>query len=39
MIDQLELADLPMFGRKFTWGNSQEEERWSRLDRFLINPE
>ncbi|KAL7243069.1 hypothetical protein ACSBR1_015475 [Camellia fascicularis] len=28
-----------MFGRKFTWGNSQEGERWSRLDRFLVNPE
>ncbi|XP_028081433.1 uncharacterized protein LOC114282869 [Camellia sinensis] len=37
MIDQLELVDLPMFGRNFTWSNSQDGERWSRLDRFLLN--
>ncbi|CAL5358449.1 unnamed protein product [Camellia sinensis] len=37
MIDQLELIDLPMLGRNFTWSNSQDGERWSRLDRFLLN--
>ncbi|XP_028082885.1 uncharacterized protein LOC114284188 [Camellia sinensis] len=37
MIAQLELMDMPMLGRKFTWCNSQDREKWSRLDRFLLN--
>lgn len=39
MIDQLEMIDLPMLGRKFTWCNSQIREKWSRIDRFLLNHE
>lgn len=39
MIDQLELFDVPMLGRKFTWCNSQIREKWSRIDRFLLDPE
>ncbi|GFS42115.1 hypothetical protein Acr_00g0078180 [Actinidia rufa] len=38
-IDGMELYDLPMLGRKYTWSNSQEGEKWSRIDRFLIHPE
>lgn len=36
-IDQLEMVDVPMLGRRFTWCNSLDEERWSRLDRFLLD--
>ncbi|XP_028080504.1 uncharacterized protein LOC114282068 [Camellia sinensis] len=39
MIAQLELIDIPMLGRKFTWCNSQVREKWSRIDRFLLNYE
>ncbi|XP_028062050.1 uncharacterized protein LOC114265429 [Camellia sinensis] len=35
-ISNLELVDIPMLGRQYTWGNSQS---WSRIDRFLVNPE
>lgn len=28
-----------MLGRKFTWCNSQTREKWSRIDRFLLNYE
>ncbi|GFS28866.1 hypothetical protein Acr_00g0004350 [Actinidia rufa] len=28
-----------MLGQKYTWSNSQEGEKWSRIDRFLIHPE
>ncbi|XP_028104621.1 uncharacterized protein LOC114303668 [Camellia sinensis] len=38
-IDNLEVCDMHMMGRKFTWCNSQEGERWSRIDRFLLTPE
>ncbi|XP_028083239.1 uncharacterized protein LOC114284511 [Camellia sinensis] len=38
-INTLELMDVPMIGKKYTWCNSQGGERWSRLDRFLVNPE
>ncbi|XP_028078606.1 uncharacterized protein LOC114280437 [Camellia sinensis] len=39
MIAQLELIDIPMLGKKFTWCNSQVREKWSRIDRFLLNYE
>ncbi|KAL7220662.1 hypothetical protein ACSBR2_013525 [Camellia fascicularis] len=32
-------VDVPMIGRKYTWCNSQEGERWSKLDGFLVNTE
>ncbi|XP_028124708.1 uncharacterized protein LOC114321704 [Camellia sinensis] len=33
----MELQDLPMLGRSFTWCNDVEGERWSRLDRFILD--
>ncbi|XP_028116645.1 uncharacterized protein LOC114314370 [Camellia sinensis] len=38
-VDSCEFIDIPMVGRKFTWGNNQEGARWSRIDRFLLDPE
>lgn len=35
-IEDLEFVDLPLLGRSFTWSNSQEEEKWSRIDMFLL---
>ena len=37
-IEKMELDDLPMVGRSFTRCNSLDGERWSRIDRFLIDP-
>lgn len=39
LIDNLEVCDIPMLGRKFTCCNSQVDEKWSRIDRFLLSPE
>jgi exonuclease III len=33
------LVDLPLEGGQFTWSNNQEDQTWSRIDRFLISPE
>lgn len=38
LVDQLGMLDIPMLGRSYTWCNSMEGERWSRIDRFLLNP-
>ncbi|XP_028110763.1 uncharacterized protein LOC114309252 [Camellia sinensis] len=38
-IENMELLDLPMLGRQFTWCNSNEGERWSRIDRALMSTE
>ncbi|XP_028052793.1 uncharacterized protein LOC114257220 [Camellia sinensis] len=38
-IESCELHDLPLLGRKFTWCNAQDGEKWSRIDRILLNPE
>lgn len=38
LIDNLEVCDIHMIERKFTLCNSQEGERWSRIDRFLLSP-
>ncbi|XP_028116486.1 uncharacterized protein LOC114314230 [Camellia sinensis] len=38
-IESCELNDLPLLGRKFTWCNAQDGERWSKIDRILLNPE
>lgn len=35
--NNMELVDLPMIGRKFTWTNYQHQAIHSRLDRFLIS--
>ncbi|XP_028091888.1 uncharacterized protein LOC114292180 [Camellia sinensis] len=39
LIENLEVCDIPMLGRKFTWCNSLQGDKWSRLDRFLLSPE
>ena len=36
-INKLELSDIPMLGRQFTWCNAVEGEKWSRIDRFLLD--
>ncbi|GFY80587.1 hypothetical protein Acr_01g0003960 [Actinidia rufa] len=36
-IDDMEVMDLQLLGRNFTWSNNQEGEKWSRIDRFLLN--
>lgn len=38
-IEDMELVDLQLLGRNFTWSNSQEGEKWSRIDRFLLDLE
>ena len=36
-INAMEVVDLQLLGRSFTWSNNQEGEKWSRIDRFLLN--
>ncbi|KAL7195821.1 hypothetical protein ACSBR1_035955 [Camellia fascicularis] len=36
-IQKCELHDLPLHGRKYTWCNAQEFEKWSRIDRVLLS--
>ncbi|KAL7230696.1 hypothetical protein ACSBR2_009054 [Camellia fascicularis] len=38
-IEKIELSDLPPLGMGFTWCNSSEGERWSRIDWFVLDPE
>jgi endonuclease/exonuclease/phosphatase family metal-dependent hydrolase len=33
------LVDLPLEDGQFTWSNNQEDQIWSRIDRFLVSPE
>jgi len=33
------LVNVPLEGGQFTWSNNQEEETWSRINRFLISLE
>jgi hypothetical protein len=33
------LMDLSLEGGQFSWSNNQEDQTWSRIDRFLIYPE
>ncbi|GMP24335.1 hypothetical protein CsSME_00001633 [Camellia sinensis var. sinensis] len=37
-IQSCELNDLPLLGKKFIWSNAQDGEKWSGIDRFLLNP-
>lgn len=37
--NNLEVVDIPMLGRKFTWTNYQNHAIHSRLDRFLVSQE
>lgn len=36
-IEIMELVDLPLLWRGFTWCNSLEGDRWSKIDRFLLD--
>ncbi|XP_028105255.1 uncharacterized protein LOC114304285 [Camellia sinensis] len=36
-VEKLELTDLPMLGRQYTWCNALDGDRWSRIDRFLLD--
>lgn len=38
-LDKMEMSDLPLLGRGFTWCNSVEGDKWSRIDRFVLDPE
>lgn len=38
-INIMELQDLPLLGREFTWSNFQDVEIQSRIDRFLLSQE
>ena len=38
-ISAMDLVDLPLVGRRFTWSNKQKNEKWSKLDRFLVSVE
>ncbi|PNT76653.1 hypothetical protein BRADI_1g50965v3 [Brachypodium distachyon] len=39
VLDDLELIDLPIWGRRFTWSNEREDVTLSRIDRILISKE
>ncbi|XP_028122358.1 uncharacterized protein LOC114319532 [Camellia sinensis] len=38
-IDKCEVQDMPLLGRKYTWCNSLAGEKWSRIDRVLVDPQ
>ncbi|XP_039142274.1 uncharacterized protein LOC120279409 [Dioscorea cayenensis subsp. rotundata] len=38
LLNDLNLCEPPLVGRKFTWTNGQIDPTWVRLDRFLVNP-
>ncbi|XP_028064362.1 uncharacterized protein LOC114267521 [Camellia sinensis] len=38
-IEGVELYDVPMQGRQFTWSNSSVRGSWSRIDRILLSSE
>lgn len=37
-IEDLDLFDVPLVGKKFTWSNKRPQPTFSRLDRVLISP-
>ncbi|XP_028076613.1 uncharacterized protein LOC114278708 [Camellia sinensis] len=37
-IENSKVQDLPLLGRKYTWCNSRECVKWSRIDRVLVDP-
>lgn len=39
LIEQLELIDLPLHGRRYTWSNERENPTFVRLDKFLVSTE
>ncbi|KAL7247789.1 hypothetical protein ACSBR2_002659 [Camellia fascicularis] len=38
-IEGVQLSDVPMQGRQFTWSNSSVRGSWTRIDRILLSPE
>ncbi|XP_028083439.1 uncharacterized protein LOC114284691 [Camellia sinensis] len=38
-IDRCELTELQMLGRKYTWCNATDGNKWSKIDKFLLTPE
>ncbi|XP_028055237.1 uncharacterized protein LOC114259414 [Camellia sinensis] len=36
-VENMELTDLPLLGRQYTWCNALDGYRWSRIDRFLLD--
>ena len=34
LVEKLELTDMPLLGRQYTWCNAMDWNRWSRIDRF-----
>ncbi|XXG47876.1 hypothetical protein AAC387_Pa02g2445 [Persea americana] len=38
-INENELMDLPLLGRRFTWSNNKEQAAMSRIDRFSLSTE
>lgn len=37
--EDMELIDMQLLGRNFTWSNTQEGGKWSRIDGFLVDQE
>ncbi|XP_028082362.1 uncharacterized protein LOC114283684 [Camellia sinensis] len=37
LIVKLELTNQPLLSKQFTWCNALDEERWSKIDRFLLD--
>ncbi|XP_028113024.1 uncharacterized protein LOC114311158 [Camellia sinensis] len=37
-IDKCEVSELPLLGRRITWCNSFVGEKWSKIDRVLVDP-
>ncbi|XP_028062229.1 uncharacterized protein LOC114265607 [Camellia sinensis] len=36
-VEKLELTDMPLLGRQYTWCNALDRNMWSRIDRFLLD--
>ncbi|KAL7220385.1 hypothetical protein ACSBR2_013299 [Camellia fascicularis] len=34
-VEKMELTDMSMLGRQYTWCNALERDRWNRIDRFI----
>ncbi|XP_028074483.1 uncharacterized protein LOC114276846 [Camellia sinensis] len=37
LVEKLELTDMPLLGRQYTWFNAMDGNRWRRIDRFLLD--
>ncbi|XP_028083304.1 uncharacterized protein LOC114284569 [Camellia sinensis] len=36
-VEKLELTDMALLGKQYTWCNAMDGNRWSRIDRFLLD--